>query len=281
MSSANSLPSAQTIFSELYFQNPTSKLIGLLLNYFLVGTLLVQFYIYRTCFPRDMLVIKMLVYFVLFACVFCGLCETLYVIGVISGAFETFTGSQYLWFASPVFGALMATLVQLFYCFRMVTLCKRVWPLASLIGLVAIAEWAVTLASVVLQWNGSVVADRHRTILFYFYFVAGAITDVLIAAIMTTLLLRGGSMVPQTRGLVKNIVRLIIETNTLTAIAGLLAILMFLCAPQTLYYLSPTLLIPGIYANTLLVVLNERAVMRLASSDDAALMLLKEEGSKV
>ncbi|KAJ7160303.1 hypothetical protein C8R46DRAFT_1107703 [Mycena filopes] len=278
MSSAKNLPSADHIFTKLLFQSPTWKLIGVLLDCFLFGALLVQIYIYRICFPRDLLVVKLLVYSVLITCALCGLCETLYLIGIISGDFETFTFSQYLWWVAPLLGSLVAALVQLFYCYRMVTIRKKVWPVAAFIGLLSIAEWAVVLAFVVLGWNGSRVADRPRSIIFCFYFVAGAFTDILIAVIMTTLLVRA-STIPQTRDIIKNIVRVIVETNTLTAIVGLLAALLFLCIPNTLYYICPTISIPGIYANTLLVVLNERAAMRRGESKDTSLMV-SEEGAR-
>ncbi|KAJ7752974.1 hypothetical protein B0H16DRAFT_1459692 [Mycena metata] len=72
---------------------------------------------------------------------------------------------------------------------------------------------------------------------------------------------------PQTRNVTKKIALLIVETNTLTTLLALVSLLLFVCAPGTEYYISSVTFLVGIYANTLLVVLNERAEMRLTSGN--------------
>ncbi|KAJ7168787.1 hypothetical protein C8R46DRAFT_1268286 [Mycena filopes] len=256
--------SAENVLSALYF-HPLSKLTGTFLDCFLVGTLLVQICIYRTCFPNDSLKIKFLAHFVFAGSVICAVFETLHVVGISAGDFTTFANSRYLWFASPLFGALIAMLVQLFYCFRIVTLRRKAWPVAVLIALIAAAECGGALGWVILGWVGRSMGDRDRIELYYIWLVGGALADVLIAVIMTALLLETSSSVPQTQDIVKTLVRLIIGTNALSSVVALLGLFLFVFRPHTLDFMCPMMILPGIYANTLLVMLNERAAMRRAS----------------
>jgi hypothetical protein len=64
---------------------------------------------------------------------------------------------------------------------------------------------------------------------------------------------------PQTQGIIRGLVRLIIETNTFSASVAIIGLALFAGIPGTTYFICPTLILPGIYANTLLVLLNNRA----------------------
>ncbi|KAJ7041804.1 hypothetical protein C8F04DRAFT_1299357 [Mycena alexandri] len=264
--------SASSISSLTHFlYQPHVKAHRTLFDFFLFETLLIQIYMYRICFPKDSSAIKLLVYFVFFVDAICVVFDTLsVVVGLSAGDHTSF--SQY---PTPVLGSLSAMLVQLFYCFRIRAIRQTAWPIAVLIGIIAAAQFAAGVGWVILRRIGDNFDAKAPTILFYLCLVGDATADVGITHTMAVLLLKGSDL-PQTRDAVKNIVRLIIETNALTSVLALLAVFLFALNPTGLDFSCPITILRGIYANTLLVVLNKRAVMYLRSESSDGL----EEGCR-
>ncbi|KAJ7752975.1 hypothetical protein B0H16DRAFT_1836147 [Mycena metata] len=171
--------------SNPYF-HPLPLLIGDMLAYFVFGVLLIQIYIYRICFPRDSLAIKILVYFVFVADAICVLSDTFTVIGLASGPTD-FLNSRHFKFLSvttPFFGAFIVVFVQFFYCFRIVALRKTAWPISVLIGLIAMAQFSAAMGWLILDSIGD---SAHHTLFFYLYHVGGSSADVLITVTMAVL----------------------------------------------------------------------------------------------
>jgi hypothetical protein len=89
--------------------------------------------------------------------------------------------------------------------------------------------------------------DHKRTIFLYLWLSGGSAADVLIAVTMTALVrlahplppqiltfppqLFNASSIPATRDAVRGIVRLIIETNTLSAIVAITGLVLFIAVP--------------------------------------------------
>ncbi|KAJ7233459.1 hypothetical protein C8J57DRAFT_1577653 [Mycena rebaudengoi] len=88
------------------------------------------------------------------------------------------------------------------------------------------------------------------------WLIGSAVADILIAGAMTYLLLN--TVEPGTHHIVKRVVRLIVETNSLTASVAIVGAVPFAFS-KSLYFLCPTSILPELYANTLLLVLNNRA----------------------
>ncbi|KAF9529584.1 hypothetical protein CPB83DRAFT_852356 [Crepidotus variabilis] len=114
-------------------------LLGSLCNAFLFGILSVQLYIYFITFPDDKIYLKFLVYGV-------------FVIDTLSTLM--LTSDTYHWFSAgfgsmsaldnpylspidtPVLGAIVATAVQTFYCYRIAMIERRAWPISAAVMLV-------------------------------------------------------------------------------------------------------------------------------------------------
>ncbi|KAJ7201464.1 hypothetical protein C8J57DRAFT_1412301 [Mycena rebaudengoi] len=96
-----------------------------------------------------------------------------------------------------------------------------------------------------------------RIPLLYLWLIGSAVADILIAISMTYLLLRVAE--PSTQHIIRRVVRLIVETNALTASVAVIALAVFSGFPGTTYFICPTTILPGLYSNTLLVLLNNRA----------------------
>ncbi|KAJ7234056.1 hypothetical protein B0H12DRAFT_1327783 [Mycena haematopus] len=253
------------IFHQLAVSKVSPILIGSLLNFFFFGILLVQVYIYRVCFSKDSWIIKSLVYFILFAitlgsCLNASDASFWYVTSF--GDVAAFGDPRFANFYSPIMGSFIAMLVHFFFCFRIFVIRRAVWPVCIPIALVTVAQFVGGLASGAIAYQdefGS-LQDRVLADFIYLWLTGGAVADVLIAVIMTTLILKA-DMHSSTRDVAKDIVHLILETNTFSAVVDLLALSLFVAFPSASYCNCPGNIIPGIYANTLLATLNNRAII--------------------
>ncbi|KAJ6622763.1 hypothetical protein B0H10DRAFT_2012769 [Mycena sp. CBHHK59/15] len=144
-------------------------------------------------------------------------------------------------FYTPLMGSFIAMLVQLFFCYRVVVLRRVAWPLAVLIALISMAQCAGGMGSGILSCITADVHDAKRTALVYMWLIGGVASGVLIAATMTALLFHATSP----RDAAKNIVRLVIETNTLSAIVTIVGFVLFFGVPNTSYFVCPTMILPG------------------------------------
>ncbi|KAJ6579154.1 hypothetical protein DFH09DRAFT_1310511 [Mycena vulgaris] len=252
----------------------SSQLIGSLLNFFFFGTLLIQTYVYRVCFPKDSFSVKALVYFIFIAmtvCICLNAADVEFWYGTGFGDIGHFADPRNSRLYTPIMGSFIAMLVQLFFCYRIVVIRRAVWPLAILIGLIAMAQCAGGMGGGILSYIAkNSVHDRLRTIFVNLWLVGGSAADIIIAATMTALLFNVSS-IPATRDAVRSVVRLVIETNALSATVALLGLILFVAVPNTTYFVAPTMILPGIYANTLLVTLNNRAIVRLTAADSTAI----------
>ncbi|KAJ7162418.1 hypothetical protein C8R46DRAFT_1104533 [Mycena filopes] len=163
-------------------------------------------------------------------------------------AFETFasgygeasalTDIGLSWLASPIFGGIVASIVQSFYAFRLWRL-SRSWVIASALVVTSIG---VSLSGFILGvWLGG-----------------SALTDVTIAACMTYYLARKDTGFQRTHVMITKLARLVIETGSLTALVAVAILILFFAAPGKAYYAVPGTCIPMVYANTMLALLNSR-----------------------
>ncbi|KAJ7164438.1 hypothetical protein C8R46DRAFT_1099526 [Mycena filopes] len=246
--------------------SPASKLMGALLNFFFLGSLLIQTYIYRRCFPKDPFAIRLLVHLVLVACFACNLLEAIQIVGVNFGPAAGFSQAPSIWVFTPIFGGLVGMGVQFFYIYRIIIIRRAAWPVGVLIGLVSTAQCGAAMGYAILGALGEPPDSRGRRVFIYIWLIGGASADVLIMPVITTALLLGASkQQKETRDIVNNVVRLVIETNALSAAVALLGLFQFAFRATRLEFVGPTMILPGIYSNTLLVMLNQRAAMRLAA----------------
>ncbi|KAF7327343.1 hypothetical protein MKEN_00311900 [Mycena kentingensis (nom. inval.)] len=244
-------------------QITTSQLLGTMLNFFLFGTLFIQVYVYKLCFPKDRPAIKALVSFVFISMLVCTCLNAADLqrwYGSGYGDLRVFIKTGFSPFYTPLMGSVIGLVVQLFFCYRITVFRANSWTL----------WWACAIAAVsFMQAAGgmggglkSYIAanqdhDKARTILVYMWLVGSAVADVAIAVTMTYLLSQASE--PQTRDIVHGVIQLIIETNSFSASVAIIGLVLFAGLPTTNYFICPTMVLPGIYANTLLVLLNNRA----------------------
>jgi len=246
------------------------KLLGYFFNWGLLGVLGLQTYVYHVNFPDDPPFFQCLVYFVLvFEIVQTGL-----VTGV---AFETFvynygdplslTRIYYAWFFVAVMCAIVSVSVQAFFAWRIWVLAKKPWRgwIAGGIGALSLLQGcAGVILGALLHDTASTahVTTSHAVVIALNIWVIGsAVVDVLIAITMTTLMLklRRRTSHHQTERMINKLIRMVVETGSLTASIAVTTLVLCLRLPGTQYYETTIYVLTKLYANTFLANLISRA----------------------
>ncbi|KAN0136872.1 hypothetical protein V8E53_005313 [Lactarius tabidus] len=250
------------------------QLFGPLCNWALYGILCVQIYVYSYNFPQDSRPIKFLAYFVF-------LLET---------AQTALTGADiYYWFVAgfgdvdrlrkshygpidaPIITGVISLIVQEYFCYRIWVLnrgssyiCKtRTPPVLQMWICSIIAVSAVTQSSAQLWSSIKPLVDGDIKItkaIIYTWAISCSLADILIAVAMVLLLRRAiGNF---SSFVLVRVVRLVVETNALTATLAIATLVLYVTFPNELYFIFTVEIIGKVYSNTLLMNLNNRIYLR-------------------
>ncbi|KAF7352173.1 hypothetical protein MVEN_01180500 [Mycena venus] len=236
-------------------------IIAYFLHWGLFGTLSVQLYLYYLAFPNDRIFTKCLVYTVYTL----ELVQTMF---MTRDAFQTFgygfgdpaaiTDLYFAWLYIPVMGGLVAFIGQSFYAYRIYILSKR-WIVPVLIVLVSLAS---SVGGCLLGGFSHIAG--HLTLLTNSKITAGiwlgssALSDISIAVCMTYYLSKSDTGFRRTHALVTRLIRLTVETGSLTAVVAVINLALLFAFPTKLYFVTGGLVLPKLYANTIYVILNAR-----------------------
>ncbi|KAK1221249.1 hypothetical protein PQX77_015939 [Marasmius sp. AFHP31] len=240
--------------------------LGYMLNYGLYGVLAVQTYIYYTAFPRDKVAFQAIVYTVF-------LVETMQTLMISHDAFRTFAYGfgrlqaldevHLLWFDVCILDGLVAFSVQTYFAYRIHLLSKSK-IIAALVLAMALAQLAGSLAvGVITRRVGAFSQIRDFTFIPALFWLGGsAACDVTIAIAMTYTLSRYVDVFNQTKDLVRRLIRLTMETGSLTAVVAIVDLILFLVYPKEDFHITPALILAKLYSNSLLVVFNNRVKIK-------------------
>ncbi|KAJ7641927.1 hypothetical protein FB45DRAFT_1054308 [Roridomyces roridus] len=266
--------------------------VSVFLDSALFGALTVQLYFYHRTFPDDKIPTKALIYTIYVLALFSAIVlmdSTFTTFGYGFTDISALTKISLDWIVTPIAGGLIALVSQIFYAYRMHIL-SGTHVLPILVGALALvsASGGLTVA-VFLSQGGNVVVFRvprarfniatevsfislvctdHiiRDLSLQIWYGASALCDLLIAACMTYYLLaKATTGIRSTQALISRLIRLIIETGSLTGkyqdfpILALASLFLCVAFPHQFYYVTPTSMVPYVYANTVLFVLNSRA----------------------
>ncbi|KAJ7476282.1 hypothetical protein B0H11DRAFT_2031874 [Mycena galericulata] len=229
----------------------------------LFGCLSVQLYLYYQAFPKDRLFVKIPVYTVY-------IIEFVTTILIIRDAFERFgygfTDTAALvkinltWFTSIVVPGLVAFFTQSFYAYRIYVLSKsRLIPflIAAIAATSSITSF-ICGAFLFEAANGTLLNTKRMFITVGVWLATSAVCDFIIAGYMTYWLIKHDVEFRQTHAMVSKLIRLIVGTGSLTAAVALTSLTLFFASSSTSYYAAPGAVMPTVYANSMLVVLNSR-----------------------
>ncbi|KAF9261861.1 hypothetical protein L218DRAFT_1001173 [Marasmius fiardii PR-910] len=189
------------------------------------------------------------------------------------------TSADLGWLYVPVLGGTVGAVVQMFYAWRISVLSNnRIGPclllalsITSACSAYVSAAFGSTVPTVTTLNSDSPGLRIASTI----WYATSAVCDVSIAVYMTYLLTRTRSAVSSTREAIGRIVRLTVETNTLTASVAVATLVLLLVLPGKTYFTSLALILPSIYVNTFLVMLNLRYRVVQPGTDDCELSVCR------
>ncbi|KAK0484820.1 hypothetical protein IW261DRAFT_1458871, partial [Armillaria novae-zelandiae] len=240
-----------------------SVIVGCLLNFGLFGTLSVQIYLYYLAFPNDRRFVKYLVYgiyIIEFAQTMLVAYDAFAMYGYGFGDLDSLTRTGLSGLTVPIMGAVAACIGQFFYAYRIFILSKsRIIPI--LIICISLINFGASMFAGIYAFQEVITAKLNTQkmhIAVGIWCGAAALCDILVAICMTYYLMRSTTNFRRTRMLVSKIVRLIIETGSMTAVAALLNGVLFIVLPHQSSYIALGLVLPKLYANSVYMVLNSR-----------------------
>ncbi|KAF8508295.1 hypothetical protein JB92DRAFT_640671 [Gautieria morchelliformis] len=247
------------------------RLLGILFNWCLLGALTMQIYLYFLNFPNDRRFIKFIIY-VLYIIDWAQTCSATYDAfqwfvygwGSINALYNVYT--SYL--NVPILSSIIGAVVQIFFGWRIWTFSKSnvlfcaiiLLALLQLGGGGAVAYFLATDPSEVTRSNGLVFAVGIRL-------GGSALVDTVVAITMTYYLLKVKEQaVGRMNNVLTRLIRLTIETGTVTALAAIVDLVFFVSQKNGLHQVSGVIL-GKLYTNTLLVLFNNRMVMAAKDFD--------------
>ncbi|KAG7097842.1 hypothetical protein E1B28_005157 [Marasmius oreades] len=260
-------------------------LLGYLLNYGLYGVLTVQVYVYYTAFPNDRTAVKAIVFGVF-------LLETIQLVMITYDAFQNFVYGfgrpgafnelNLLSFDVCIIGGAVAFLVQTFFAYRIFLLSKSKL-LTGVIVLISLMQLGGAIATAALDETVSVLTKfRGNFISACFWLAGSAVCDIVIAVSMTYVLSRYDVSFGDTRNLVRRVIRLTMETGSLTATIATLDLILFLSS-NSLYHVTPALTLAKLYSNSMMVIFNSRVEIaggrHWQSSAEGGISIISQENS--
>ncbi|KAF9523276.1 hypothetical protein CPB83DRAFT_863154 [Crepidotus variabilis] len=229
----------------------------------LCGILILQVYLYYLAFPDDPGFAQIPVYVVL----------ALELLQTAIASHDIFVGLalsfnhpdaldqiRLLWLSIPVFGGLTGGIGQGFFAYRIWMLTERQERKAPII--IGILGSASIISAFVSAWQFASVKtisnliNGEHLVGIGVWNGFGAICDIVIALSMPYYLMRHGTGMKATHLRIVGLLRLIIETGMFTAGVALLHFVLYFT--RSTGFLVPGLTISKVYANTMLVILNNR-----------------------
>ncbi|KAF8258419.1 hypothetical protein EI94DRAFT_1754720 [Lactarius quietus] len=247
-------------------------LLGTVWNWTLHGVLITQFYVYTYNFPDDSKRLKYLVYGV----VFLETVQSGLALGYLYYWFVTSFGDILkfyvtrlsLWDGPVLVGSVTAVIVQLFFAHRIWVLSEKksrwICLMISLFSAVgAIAEAVGSIYSQVVGIEDS-LGDTLLWALSLTWLAGTVLADGLIALSMLYLLKKRCSEEASSfsKNAISKIVRLTVETNLLTTTVAITALVLAAVRPDMNWCHCPIAIMGKLYANALLVSLNNRVAIR-------------------
>ncbi|KAK7024756.1 hypothetical protein R3P38DRAFT_3356061 [Favolaschia claudopus] len=236
-------------------------MVGIVLNWGFMGVLMVQLYYYFENFSDDRRAIKALVYGLALLDITQTVLITadafhwfVYGFGDMRRLDETFLNSWDV----PVIDSVISLVVQMFYIWRIHFLRKT---------------YLIPVLILMAHELGHLSLISTEVVPQTIWLVGAAVADVAIAIVLSwALLYQRNATLPAsvTHSVISRIIRLVVETNALTAGVAVIALILFWAAPHhPTLVVPPTAIIGKLYSNCLIALFNNRlkeTAMRKGSS---------------
>ncbi|KAF5381477.1 hypothetical protein D9757_008122 [Collybiopsis confluens] len=167
------------------------------------------------------------------------------------------------WFDIPVMSGIASAVVQCFYAWRLYALSKSV-PLVVVIVVLALTESAAALALGIIVHttiHSLLVLQSNTYAVTGVWLIGSATCDLVISVSSLWLLSRARRRVAEgnkTRGFINRIIILTVGGGFLTASVAIVDAILYLGFPENNLHFAAAFLLPKLYTNALMVILNNR-----------------------
>ncbi|KAL0961330.1 hypothetical protein HGRIS_006287 [Hohenbuehelia grisea] len=242
-------------------------LIGLLLNMFLYGILTTQVYLYYINYKSDKLWIKLLVSFLYLLDTldsFFG-CFYLYTALIVHFDDPPFLArATWVFSTDPILTGIIASLVQLFFGWRIRTLTGRNWLFSLVIVCAFVGGVGAIVTTIEVLETPNFVDFRNFKAVVILWLVSECLGDIIITTILVIYLNNHKTGFSASDQLVDRIIRLTVQTGLSTSLCAFFDLLFFLLYPNGLHLLF-NFPLSKLYTNSLLSTLNSRRSWNLAA----------------
>ncbi|KAJ7651866.1 hypothetical protein B0H17DRAFT_1215121 [Mycena rosella] len=238
--------------------------IGTILNWALLGSLLVQVYVYFQAFPNGGRFSKILVIGVIVAELLQMLGssqDTIRSFGAGWGDPEVLDDIGWAWFSVPILGSTIASAGQIFFAWRIHILGRSLVIPALIVVVTAVQQGAGI-------WTGVEIvrAGRFSRLRFALlkppvaWLAATALSDLIILAGIVFIIVkaRQPGFRRSTDAVLSRIIQITVETGLLCAMFALIDLSLFIQYDGNNYHLAVCIWLSKVYSNSILVILNSR-----------------------
>ncbi|EJF59193.1 hypothetical protein BD309DRAFT_857070 [Dichomitus squalens] len=235
-------------------------------NWGLQGILTVQVYFYYLLFPKDPVALRYLVYGILaYEWVQTGLITEVAFDNFVYGYGDrnVLTAFHNTWFSVTIMCSIVSGVVQSYFAYRTWVLARSV-ILTSVIAFISIGQMCIGIAGGVMLHviDPSAAAASLVTPVISAWLACAAFADIVIAIAMTCLLWQAKSGIKHSDNMINKLIRLVVETGTVTATVAIADLICFTAFSNTLLHECPALMLAKLYTNTFLASLNNRYILR-------------------
>ncbi|KAJ6546838.1 hypothetical protein B0H19DRAFT_1265828 [Mycena capillaripes] len=239
--------------------------LGTLINWALLGALVVQFYLYFIAFPKDQKRFKAFVVLIFIAEILQTLSDThdtIRTFGSGYGNWDLLDVVGWSFFSVPIIGSIIACGGQIFFAWR-IYIISRSLVIPVIIAVITSFQLGAGI------WTGVEIGRAQRFSLLKFdYFKAPvawlsatAACDLLIVASTCYYLLKSGRLGfhRSTDRIVSRIIKVTVETGLFCALFALLDLALFIRYNGNNYHLAVCIELSKVYSNSIMIILNSRA----------------------
>ncbi|KAI0043719.1 hypothetical protein FA95DRAFT_1563039 [Auriscalpium vulgare] len=240
--------------------------VGNVINWLLMGSLVVQVYMFHISYPSERIRIRLLVYIV-------------FLLDVVQTVFGTHQAWFYMianwskpgtldaepWSAAtiPIMCGLIAAIVQIFYAWRIWRMKDSVvmHVFSLMIAAIALAQGVTAVvASSIIQERPTQRNLLHLHPAFEFWLAGSFVADVLICGCMIWILYdaKTQTMWTESGSLFNRLILNAIQTGLVTVICATVDLALFVHFENANYHLTPAYILGKLYSNSLMVTLNAR-----------------------
>ncbi|KAI0794953.1 hypothetical protein C8Q75DRAFT_803792 [Abortiporus biennis] len=264
-------------------------LVGQFINWGLFGLLNIQVYLYYIAFPHDRLVPKTIVatsYIVELVQIIMSTRDAFRIFGKGWGVQEELDKVGWQWFSVVILGAIIASIGQMFYAWRIWVLSTKLWMPLIVVVLSLTQLVAGFVGGAIAKERGDSLMQVTAFVPISIWLVGTSVCDICIAASMLWHLRRPNSRFRSTNTLLTKIITVTIETGLICAASALIDLALFIAFRHTNYHIPFCASLSKLYSNSLLAVLNARIKItggrnEFSMPDDSSLSTMLSTASSV